>query len=478
MSKAPKKPDAKKSKDVKGKTVSAEKQQNTTYLEIVPGKFNENDWNNLLEIDEAQEFIWELLDECIENANKDIYTKYLDSQTIPFTINEAKKAILHLIDWQFLDDDSDDDLTENWIQDQEPDSCMIDSWAQGYVQTVVPEPIEFEQEIIEEVDEQKSSGSFLEELTQTPHLNAEVVESLPVDTLSQPTQDIYESKPSSSIRPTPRKTPKQGVRKPKNPLKKQFSEPVSLNQVVPSSSKPDYSLFSYEEPEKKEAPVYSRFKQNDVEVKKMEDSIIKAPNAAQSLLKTLLTRPVGQREIEIDPFGDVSSIQKLDFDKAHTVGIKPRFSINENNKPDPALDLNSRRSRIDREDKAPLASVSSLERSIESKKHQQKSPKRKPKINEVEEEPEIILDPVPGVVFTMLNSVRVGPKKTLVPNRQQTLYDKSEIFLKPIKPLERSDSFTRMSLDEILESNHEINTKKKASKLKPMPPISHGIQQT
>jgi len=98
MSKAPKKPDAKKSKDVKGKTVSAEKQQNTTYIEIVPGKFNENDWNNLLEIDESQEFIWELLDECIENANKQIHQKYLDNQTVPFTINEAKKAILHLID--------------------------------------------------------------------------------------------------------------------------------------------------------------------------------------------------------------------------------------------------------------------------------------------------------------------------------------------------------------------------------------------
>ena len=52
----------------------------------------------------------------------------------------------------------------------------------------------------------------------------------------------------------------------------------------------------------------------------MEDSIVKAPNACQSLLKTLLTRPVGQREVEIDPFGDISSIAKLDFDKTHQVG--------------------------------------------------------------------------------------------------------------------------------------------------------------
>ena len=78
-----------------------------------------------------------------------------------------------------------------------------------------------------------------------------------------------------------------------------------------------------------------------------------------------------------------------------------------------------------------------------------------------EEDADLILDPVPGVVFIMLDSVRVGPKKTLVPNRQQSLYDKSEIFLKPIKPLEPSEALTRMSLEEILESNHEISLVKK-----------------
>ena len=93
-----------------------------------------------------------------------------------------------------------------------------------------------------------------------------------------------------------------------------------------------------------------------------------------------------------------------------------------------------------------------------------------------DEDADLILDPVPGVVFTMLNAVRVGPKKSLVPNRQQSLYEKSEIFLKPIKPMEHSATFTRMSLDEIVESNHEINLIK-SNKLKPMPPISHGIQQ-
>lgn len=463
MSKAPKKPDAKKSKDVKGKTVSAEKQQNTTYFEIVPGKFNENDWNNLLDVDESQEFIWELLDECIENANKVIYSNYLENQTIPFTINEAKKAILHLIDWQFLDDDTDDDLTENFVQDKEPEACMIDSWAQGYVQTIVLDSTDYEKDITEEVNEQKSSRSFLEELTHTPFQEEHVTELTPEG--SVPTgQVLLEANINTPVKVHQAKSVSE-----RKSLSKKFSEPISLTHTYPTSSvKRGPSSFSYDMKEK--APINYKIKQIDMDAKRIEESIVKAPNACQSLLKTLLTRPVGQREVELDQFGDITSIAKLDFDKTHTVGIKTRFSINDNSKAEAALELKSRRSKIDREDRR---QSSTNYDNFKRNKHKN-SQNRKPKISEItQEENDIILDPVPGVVFTMLNSVRVGPKKALVPNKQQTLYEKSEIFLQPVKPLERSDTLTRMSLDEILENTHEISSLKKTSNFKkPMPPIS------
>ena len=88
---------AKPSKDVKGKPNPAEKLL-TTLFEIVPGKFNENDWNLMLETDDSQEFIWEIIDEIFDSTIKVIYDKYLQRQTIPYTINEARKAILHIID--------------------------------------------------------------------------------------------------------------------------------------------------------------------------------------------------------------------------------------------------------------------------------------------------------------------------------------------------------------------------------------------
>ena len=52
----------------------------------------------MLETDDSQEFIWELIDEIVDNSIKIIFEKYIEKQCIPYTINEAKKAILHIID--------------------------------------------------------------------------------------------------------------------------------------------------------------------------------------------------------------------------------------------------------------------------------------------------------------------------------------------------------------------------------------------
>ena len=153
-------------------------------------------------------------------------------------------------------------------------------------------------------------------------------------------QYLTETKSTTNSTLTNKKAP------PKRFTGKKFSEPSSMNHTMPVSSKPDPSTFSYDDrSEKKELPIHLKFKQIDAEAKKLEDSIVKAPNAAQSLLKvyetnlnvnnewlilsnfiffflnkTLLTRPVGQREVEIDPYGDITSIAKLDFDKLNSTG--------------------------------------------------------------------------------------------------------------------------------------------------------------
>ncbi|CAF4859994.1 unnamed protein product, partial [Rotaria magnacalcarata] len=47
----------------------------------------------------------------------------------------------------------------------------------------------------------------------------------------------------------------------------------------------------------------------------VEEAISKAPVAAHSILKSILSRPPGYRELELDDNGNVISITKLDPDK-------------------------------------------------------------------------------------------------------------------------------------------------------------------
>jgi len=52
----------------------------------------------MLERDEGDDFIAELVDELLENVDTIIYTKYIESQLVPYTVLQAKNDILHIIE--------------------------------------------------------------------------------------------------------------------------------------------------------------------------------------------------------------------------------------------------------------------------------------------------------------------------------------------------------------------------------------------
>jgi hypothetical protein len=52
----------------------------------------------MLDIDDNQDFVWELIDEVLDISLKAITDNYLEKQKIPYNINEARKAMLHIID--------------------------------------------------------------------------------------------------------------------------------------------------------------------------------------------------------------------------------------------------------------------------------------------------------------------------------------------------------------------------------------------
>ncbi|MBW01937.1 Uncharacterized protein C2orf81, partial [Eschrichtius robustus] len=61
---------------------------------------------------------------------------YLTQQCIPFTISQAREAMLQITEWRFLARDEGESAVAKdptWREDEEPLSCTTDAWAQGSV---------------------------------------------------------------------------------------------------------------------------------------------------------------------------------------------------------------------------------------------------------------------------------------------------------------------------------------------------------
>lgn len=56
----------------------------------------------MLERDDADDFIAELLEEWYIEVDKAIYNKYTERQLIPYTVTQAKDAILQIIEVGFI----------------------------------------------------------------------------------------------------------------------------------------------------------------------------------------------------------------------------------------------------------------------------------------------------------------------------------------------------------------------------------------
>lgn len=55
----------------------------------------------MLELDDGEDFIGEVVDEVVSATLNIIYDKYIERQLLPYTISQAKEALLTIIDVSF-----------------------------------------------------------------------------------------------------------------------------------------------------------------------------------------------------------------------------------------------------------------------------------------------------------------------------------------------------------------------------------------
>ncbi|XP_004844736.1 uncharacterized protein C2orf81 homolog isoform X1 [Heterocephalus glaber] len=127
------------------------------HVDIVPGRLSEAEWIALLALEEGEDVVGDILADLLARVMDSAFQVYLTQQCIPFTVSQAKEAMLQIVEWRFLArDEGDAAVAEDptWGEDKEPLACVTDTWAQGSV-PVVHAPACESLEDFEDEDEDK-----------------------------------------------------------------------------------------------------------------------------------------------------------------------------------------------------------------------------------------------------------------------------------------------------------------------------------
>ncbi|XP_010331732.1 uncharacterized protein C2orf81 homolog isoform X2 [Saimiri boliviensis] len=105
-------------------------------VDIVPGRLSEAEWMALAALEEGEDVVGDILADLLARVMDSAFKVYLTQQCIPFTISQAREAMLQITEWRFLArDEGESAVAEDptWGEDEEPSACTTDSWAQGSV---------------------------------------------------------------------------------------------------------------------------------------------------------------------------------------------------------------------------------------------------------------------------------------------------------------------------------------------------------
>lgn len=80
-----------------GKDGTKGDKQAAVLLEIVPGRFNEADWANLLESDDTEDFIADIFESIWLETSKRIEEIYIRRQLLPFTLTMIENALSNVL---------------------------------------------------------------------------------------------------------------------------------------------------------------------------------------------------------------------------------------------------------------------------------------------------------------------------------------------------------------------------------------------
>ncbi|XP_067389677.1 uncharacterized protein C2orf81 homolog [Emydura macquarii macquarii] len=284
-------------------------------VDIIPGRLSESDWISLITLEEGEDGAGDILAGLLDQVMDECYKVYLARQCIPFTISQARDAILQIAEWRFLARDEGEATVEEdvtWQEEEEPVACVTDSWAQGSVPVMRTSLTLFPQEREGSLDK-LPEGALAREETESCPASPETPATPPSQ---QPSQEKG-VKSAKASRPQPAPPPLPKTRKAYKPHRGPLRS-AALRSI-------DRPL---EETEKE--LLLQQLSQTLLEESPQEDlgSLPQLlPMSCSNLLKIQMGRPPNLKDVVYDEFGTVIAMPKLDPVRLPRRWIKPQAEV-------------------------------------------------------------------------------------------------------------------------------------------------------
>jgi len=308
---------------------------------IVAGRFTECDWNELVENESCEDFVWDIVNEVADNACNIIFENIVTDRVAPYAVFSAKELLLDLIEWQFLECDCGEHVSVEsaWDEDDEPAACITDSWAQGAVPVVsslklvgsspdteitaasaTPDPHLIDDNYVIGEVELENMGDVTEK-DDTDGIKIEEIEKFEEeDQNSKKNQDAVPStkelEPEKPLSPSPQKVTHHKA--PRNQNRKTVYKkhkgslpnfaPISLTPVTEDHPRLNTQGGNYFAPHHG-VPLHS----------------------ADSLFKNQHGRPPGIKEVVYDELGNVTHVQKINVGAIPDYRVRTKLIIEDNN---------------------------------------------------------------------------------------------------------------------------------------------------
>ncbi|KAM9330232.1 uncharacterized protein C2orf81 homolog [Gastrophryne carolinensis] len=329
--------------------------------DVIPGRFTQEDWLAMAASEDGEEAVWEALDSLMGGVMDQCYKVYLEGQRIPYTISQARDTMIRMVDWAFIPrDEGEDEGYPESPEQQEPQPCSHDSWAQGCVPISRPvltprssrPQVSSITDIAEqetEAQEEKASKSYAED---PPPLHQELEEAQKEASAAQQPRPII--KPSHQ-EPEEAQKEASAAQQPLPIMKPSHQEPEEAQKVVSAAQQPWPIMKPTPPPEPPKTrtkfrpyrgPLRSAGLRNigksleETEKEMFLEDLLNArketspeedldllPTSLHNILKIQLGRPPQKKDVVYDDAGNVLSVPKLDLSRLPQHHVRPRVEV-------------------------------------------------------------------------------------------------------------------------------------------------------